>query len=87
MDGRRDFTFNKDGFADFPAAVRELHQGGRRYILIVVSAPPWGGRQVFRWGATQGQWLLLWVALCPAVITHQGCFLSHFDIKGTSERV
>ncbi|XP_054313799.2 lysosomal alpha-glucosidase isoform X2 [Pongo pygmaeus] len=35
MDARRDFTFNKDGFWDFPAMVRELHQGGRRYMMIV----------------------------------------------------
>lgn len=40
MDARRDFTFNKDGFGDFPAMVRELHQGGRRYVMIVVSPPP-----------------------------------------------
>lgn len=37
MDARRDFTFNQDGFADFPDMVRELHQGGRRYMMIVVS--------------------------------------------------
>lgn len=37
MDARRDFTFNRDGFADFPDMVRELHQGGRRYMMIVVS--------------------------------------------------
>ncbi|XP_005001486.1 lysosomal alpha-glucosidase isoform X2 [Cavia porcellus] len=35
MDARRDFTFNRDGFADFPATVHELHQGGRRYVMIV----------------------------------------------------
>ncbi|KAM7067900.1 lysosomal alpha-glucosidase isoform 1-T2 [Molossus nigricans] len=35
MDARRDFTFNKDGFGDFPAMVRDLHQGGRRYVMIV----------------------------------------------------
>lgn len=40
MDARRDFTFNSDGFGDFPAMVQELHQGGRRYVMIVVSAPP-----------------------------------------------
>lgn len=39
MDSRRDFTFNKDGFGDFPAMVQELHQGGRRYMMIVVSVP------------------------------------------------
>lgn len=37
MDARRDFTFNQDGFADFPDMVHELHQGGRRYMMIVVS--------------------------------------------------
>ncbi|XP_007958016.2 lysosomal alpha-glucosidase [Orycteropus afer afer] len=42
MDARRDFTFNKDSFGDFPAMVRELHQGGRRYVMIVVSAPHLG---------------------------------------------
>ncbi|XP_051686446.2 lysosomal alpha-glucosidase [Oryctolagus cuniculus] len=45
MDSRRDFTFNRDGFADFPAMVHQLHQGGRRYVMIVdpaisSSAPP-----------------------------------------------
>ncbi|XP_061030866.1 lysosomal alpha-glucosidase isoform X1 [Eubalaena glacialis] len=35
MDARRDFTFNKDGFGDFPAMVQDLHQSGRRYIMIV----------------------------------------------------
>ncbi|KAG8507496.1 Lysosomal alpha-glucosidase [Galemys pyrenaicus] len=35
MDARRDFTFNAGGFGDFPALVRELHRGGRRYVMIV----------------------------------------------------
>ncbi|XP_004860939.1 lysosomal alpha-glucosidase isoform X2 [Heterocephalus glaber] len=35
MDAQRDFTFNRDGFADLPAAVHELHQGGRKYMMIV----------------------------------------------------
>ncbi|XP_053423823.1 lysosomal alpha-glucosidase isoform X2 [Nycticebus coucang] len=35
MDARRDFTFNNDTFRDFPAMVRELHQGGRHYVMIV----------------------------------------------------
>ncbi|XP_062936672.1 lysosomal alpha-glucosidase isoform X2 [Cynocephalus volans] len=35
MDSRRDFTINKDSFGDFPAMVRELHQGGRRYVMLV----------------------------------------------------
>uniref|UniRef100_A0A8C0Y2K0 Lysosomal alpha-glucosidase n=9 Tax=Castor canadensis TaxID=51338 RepID=A0A8C0Y2K0_CASCN len=58
MDGRRDFTFNKDGFADFPAAVRELHQGGRRYILIVdpaiSSAGPAGSYRPYDEGLRRG---------------------------------
>ncbi|XP_027968262.1 lysosomal alpha-glucosidase isoform X2 [Eumetopias jubatus] len=45
MDARRDFTFNKDGFRDFPAMVQDLHQDGRRYVMIVdpaisSSSPP-----------------------------------------------
>lgn len=40
MDAKRDFTFNKDSFGDFPAMVQEFHQGGRRYVMIVVSALP-----------------------------------------------
>ncbi|XP_037013855.2 lysosomal alpha-glucosidase [Artibeus jamaicensis] len=35
MDAKRDFTFNKDSFGDFPAMVQEFHQGGRRYVMIV----------------------------------------------------
>ncbi|XP_016047998.1 lysosomal alpha-glucosidase isoform X2 [Erinaceus europaeus] len=35
MDAQRDFTFNQNGFHDFPALVRELHEGGRRYVMIV----------------------------------------------------
>lgn len=35
MDDHRDFTLNKDGFSDLPAVVHELHQGGRRYMMIV----------------------------------------------------
>ncbi|XP_035157869.1 lysosomal alpha-glucosidase isoform X4 [Callithrix jacchus] len=35
MDARRDFTFNRDGFLDFPAMVRELHEGGRHYVMLV----------------------------------------------------
>jgi len=45
MDAKRDFTFNEDGFRDFPAMVQELHQDGRRYVMIVdpaisSSSPP-----------------------------------------------
>uniref|UniRef100_A0A5F8G900 Lysosomal alpha-glucosidase n=1 Tax=Monodelphis domestica TaxID=13616 RepID=A0A5F8G900_MONDO len=35
MDAKRDFTFNKDNFSDFPAMVQEFHQSGRRYVMIV----------------------------------------------------
>lgn len=63
MDARRDFTFNKDSFGDFPAMVRELHQGGRRYVMIVVSAPPPGGAGSL--GRRGAQWLQL--AVVPAV--------------------
>uniref|UniRef100_A0A8C8S4Y2 Lysosomal alpha-glucosidase n=1 Tax=Pelusios castaneus TaxID=367368 RepID=A0A8C8S4Y2_9SAUR len=34
-DAKRDFTFNKDSFLDYPDMVREFHQSGRRYVLIV----------------------------------------------------
>uniref|UniRef100_A0A8C5KMD1 Lysosomal alpha-glucosidase n=1 Tax=Jaculus jaculus TaxID=51337 RepID=A0A8C5KMD1_JACJA len=35
MDAGRDFTFNLDGFADFPDTVRQLQRGGRHYVMIV----------------------------------------------------
>ncbi|XP_068932192.1 lysosomal alpha-glucosidase isoform X1 [Petaurus breviceps papuanus] len=35
MDAKRDFTFNKDNFWDYPAMVQEFHQGGQRYIMLV----------------------------------------------------
>lgn len=35
MDARRDFTFNQDGFRDLPAMVQELHDSGRRYVMLV----------------------------------------------------
>ncbi|KAB0395078.1 hypothetical protein E2I00_003439, partial [Balaenoptera physalus] len=58
MDARRDFTFNKDGFGDFPAMVQDLHRSGRRYIMIVVSAPsplvPQGAGSFGRRGARDG---------------------------------
>ncbi|KAM7146422.1 lysosomal alpha-glucosidase isoform 2-T2 [Macrochelys suwanniensis] len=34
-DAKRDFTFNKNNFKDYPDMVREFHQSGRRYIMIV----------------------------------------------------
>ncbi|XP_048221049.1 lysosomal alpha-glucosidase [Perognathus longimembris pacificus] len=43
MDARRDFTFNKEGFADFPDMVAALHRGGRRYVMIVDPAISSGG--------------------------------------------
>nr|XP_032653104.1 lysosomal alpha-glucosidase isoform X2 [Chelonoidis abingdonii] len=34
-DAKRDFTFNKNNFKDYPDMVREFHQSGRRYVMIV----------------------------------------------------
>ncbi|XP_064251996.1 lysosomal alpha-glucosidase isoform X6 [Passer domesticus] len=34
-DAKRDFTFNKKGFRDYPEMVREFHDRGLRYIMIV----------------------------------------------------
>ncbi|NXS41999.1 LYAG glucosidase, partial [Balaeniceps rex] len=35
MDARRDFTFNKKSFKDYPEMVRDFHRRGLRYIMIV----------------------------------------------------
>ncbi|XP_008948369.1 PREDICTED: lysosomal alpha-glucosidase-like, partial [Merops nubicus] len=35
MDAKRDFTFNKKNFKDYPEMVREFHRRGVRYIMIV----------------------------------------------------
>ncbi|NXA43466.1 LYAG glucosidase, partial [Eudromia elegans] len=35
MDAKRDFTFNKETFRDYPDMVRDFHQSGLRYIMIV----------------------------------------------------
>lgn len=37
MDAKRDFTFNKETFKDYPDMVRDFHQRGLRYVMIVVS--------------------------------------------------
>ncbi|NXD84177.1 LYAG glucosidase, partial [Halcyon senegalensis] len=34
-DAKRDFTFNKKNFEDYPEMVREFHRRGLRYIMIV----------------------------------------------------
>ncbi|XP_048674815.2 lysosomal alpha-glucosidase isoform X2 [Caretta caretta] len=34
-DAKRDFTFNKNNFKDYPDMVRDFHQSGRRYVMIV----------------------------------------------------
>uniref|UniRef100_A0A8C3ULC5 Lysosomal alpha-glucosidase n=1 Tax=Catharus ustulatus TaxID=91951 RepID=A0A8C3ULC5_CATUS len=34
-DAKRDFTFNKKGFRDYPEMVRDFHSRGLRYIMIV----------------------------------------------------
>ncbi|KAM5149367.1 lysosomal alpha-glucosidase isoform 1-T3 [Callospermophilus lateralis] len=58
MDARRDFTFNRDSFADFPATVRQLHQSGRRYVMIVdpaiSSSGPAGSYRPFDEGLRRG---------------------------------
>ncbi|NXJ57343.1 LYAG glucosidase, partial [Spizaetus tyrannus] len=35
MDAKRDFTFNKKSFKDYPEMVRDFHRSGLRYIMIV----------------------------------------------------
>ncbi|NXL92505.1 LYAG glucosidase, partial [Alectura lathami] len=35
MDARRDFTFNKETFRDYPDMVRDFHQRGLHYVMIV----------------------------------------------------
>ncbi|NXJ94960.1 LYAG glucosidase, partial [Corythaixoides concolor] len=35
MDAKRDFTFNKKSFKDYPEMVRDFHRHGLRYIMIV----------------------------------------------------
>nr|XP_027811305.1 lysosomal alpha-glucosidase [Marmota flaviventris] len=58
MDAQRDFTFNRDSFADFPATVRQLHQSGRRYVMIVdpaiSSSGPAGSYRPFDEGLRRG---------------------------------
>ncbi|XP_077022277.1 lysosomal alpha-glucosidase [Tamandua tetradactyla] len=58
MDARRDFTFNKDGFADYPAMVRALQQGGRHYVMIVdpaiSSSDPAGSYRPYDEGLRRG---------------------------------
>ncbi|NWI95931.1 LYAG glucosidase, partial [Pitta sordida] len=34
-DAKRDFTFNKKGFKDYPEMVQDFHRSGLRYIMIV----------------------------------------------------
>lgn len=42
-DAKRDFTFNKKSFKDYPEMVQEFHRRGLRYIMIVVSDTPGTG--------------------------------------------
>ncbi|EOA94723.1 Lysosomal alpha-glucosidase, partial [Anas platyrhynchos] len=35
MDAKRDFTFNKETFKDYPDMVRDFHQRGLHYVMIV----------------------------------------------------
>ncbi|KAM6164701.1 lysosomal alpha-glucosidase [Rhynchocyon petersi] len=58
MDARRDFTFNQDGFRDFPDMVHELHRGGRHYVMIVdpaiSSSGPTGSYRPYDEGLRRG---------------------------------
>lgn len=36
MDAKRDFTYNKETFRDYPDMVHDFHQRGLRYVMIVV---------------------------------------------------
>uniref|UniRef100_A0A8D0GY36 Lysosomal alpha-glucosidase n=1 Tax=Sphenodon punctatus TaxID=8508 RepID=A0A8D0GY36_SPHPU len=58
----RDFTFNKAGFRDFPDMVRDFHQDGRKYIMIVdpgisSSGPP-GSYKPYDDGLKRGVFIL-----------------------------
>ncbi|NWW84173.1 LYAG glucosidase, partial [Rhynochetos jubatus] len=58
MDAKRDFTFNKKSFKDYPEMVREFHRRGLRYIMIVdpgisSSGPP-GTYQPYDEGLKRG---------------------------------
>ncbi|XP_066560306.1 lysosomal alpha-glucosidase isoform X2 [Amia ocellicauda] len=54
----RDFTFDPQRFGDLPAMVRELHQGGLKYVLIldpgISSAGPPGSYRPFDSGLQRG---------------------------------
>lgn len=55
-DAKRDFTFNKKSFKDYPEMVRDFHSHGLRYIMIVVSSR---GRLALRFS-------------CPRVVMEAG---------------
>lgn len=54
MDAKRDFTFNKKSFKDYPEMVRDFHRSGLRYIMIVVSDTPGHARAPARVGWHRG---------------------------------
>lgn len=45
MDAKRDFTYNKETFRDYPDMVHDFHQRGLHYVMILVRdvtcLPPW----------------------------------------------
>ncbi|NWU89928.1 LYAG glucosidase, partial [Upupa epops] len=57
-DAKRDFTYNKQGFRDYPAMVRGFHRRGLRYILIldpgISSSGPPGTYRPFDEGLRRG---------------------------------
>lgn len=52
MDAKRDFTFNKKSFKDYPEMVRDFHLRGLRYIMIVVSDTPGHAGLPHGWSGT-----------------------------------
>ncbi|XP_009885138.1 PREDICTED: lysosomal alpha-glucosidase [Charadrius vociferus] len=68
-DAKRDFTFNKKSFRDYPEMVQDFHRRGLRYIMIVVSDTPGragapAGVGWHRGGGRRGLWGA--VVLCGA---------------------
>lgn len=40
MDGKKDFTYDKEKFRDLPAFRAYMHDHGQKYIIILVSLRP-----------------------------------------------
>lgn len=57
-DAKRDFTFDKKSFRDYPEMVQDFHRRGLRYIMIVVSDAPGCAGAPAGVGWHRGFWLL-----------------------------